>query len=158
MIGKNGTRRRAFVAKALAVLAAIPTFNMEASQAPEVPTYYGDVPPGATLWGLVVFTADEPVEMILSAGKSIKSLKGQFGGQRLIEYSWRNNSKSLERVGIRARALAGDRELPAVKAEFLSERNLHVGFGRRGTPEKLADRKGGYPYEAVFLGFIVFGD
>jgi hypothetical protein len=52
--------------------------------------------------------------------------------------------------------MAGDRELPPAKVQFLSEQNVYVGFGRRGTPEKLSDRAGGYPYEALFVGFIVF--
>ena len=52
--------------------------------------------------------------------------------------------------------MAGDRELPPAKVQFLSEQNVYVGFGRRSTPDKLNDRTGGYPYEALFVGFIVF--
>lgn len=35
-------------------------------------------------------------------------------------------------------------------------RILYVAFGHRSTPEKLDDRVGGYPFEALFVGFIVF--
>ena len=94
--------------------------------------------------------------MTLATGRATKSIRGRFGGQRLVEYSWRNTSKSTEQVAIRARAMAGDRELPPAKVQFLSEQNVYVGFGRRSTPDKLNDRTGGYPYEALFVGFIVF--
>lgn len=151
----NCTDRRAFLATALATLAALPV-TPRASQAPEVPNFLAEVPPGATLWGLVVFTGEDPVEMTLAAGKAIKSIRGRFGGQRLVEYSWRNTSRSAEQVAIRARAMAGDRDLPPAKVQFLSEQNIYVGFGRRSTPDKLNDRTGGYPYEALFVGFIVF--
>lgn len=149
------TDRRAFLSTALATL-AVPLVTPQTSQAPEVPNFWAEVPPGATLWGLVVFTGEDPVEMTMAAGKSIKSLRGRFGGQRLVEYSWRNASARAERVAIRARAMAGDRELPAAKVQFLSEQNIYVGFGRRSTPAKLDDRSGGYPYEALFVGFVVF--
>ena len=52
--------------------------------------------------------------------------------------------------------MAGGRELPSAKVQFLSEQNVHVGFGRRSTPDKLNDRTGRSPYEALFVGFIVF--
>jgi hypothetical protein len=158
MATESTTDRRAFMAGALASVAMLTTVTADAWQAPEVPSYWVDVPPGATLWGVVVFTADELVEMTLGAGKSVRSLRGRFNRQRLAEYSWRNTSSRPERVAIRAKALAGDRELPATKVQFLGEQNVYVGFGQRGTPDKLADRKGGYPYEAVFVGFIVFGE
>ena len=152
----NCTDRRAFLATALATLAVLPVVTPQASQAPEVPNYWAEVPPGATLWGLVVFTGDDPVEITMSAGKAIKSIRGRFGGQRLGEYSWRNTSRSTEQVAIRARAMAGDRELPPARVQFLSGQNVYVGFGHRSTPDKLNDRTGGYPYEALFVGFIVF--
>jgi hypothetical protein len=158
MATESTTDRRAFFASALASLTILTTVTTETSQAQEVANYWADVPPGATLWGVVVFTADEPVELTLVAGKSVRSLRGRFDRQRLTEYSWRNTSNRPERVGIRAKALAGDRELPASIVQFLGEQNAYVGFGQRGTPDKLADRKGGYPYEAVFVGFIIFGD
>jgi hypothetical protein len=155
---QTATDRRMFMASALASVAMLTTVTSDTSQAPEVPNYWADVPPGATLWGVVVFTADELVEMTLATGKVIKSLRGRFDGHRLAEFSWRNTGSRPERVAIRARALVGDRDLPATKVQFLSEQNIYVGFGRRGTPDRLADRKGGYPYDAVFAGFIIFGE
>jgi hypothetical protein len=153
----NSTDRRVFLTTALATLAALPTATPAALQAPEVPNYRADVPAGATLWGLAVFTADQPVEITVAAGKAVRSMRGRFGGQRLTEYSWRNTSSNKESVVIRAKAMAGDRELPPTLVQFLSGQNVYVGFGRRGAPpEKAEDRMGGYPFEVVFVGFIVF--
>ena len=146
------------MASALASLTALHTLAADASQAPEVPNYSVDVPPDATFWCLVMFTADEPMEITLAAGKILKSLRGRFDGQRLAEYSWHNAGDKPARVAVRAKALAGDRELPAARVQFLSEQNVYVGFGQRATPDTPADRRGGYPHEAVLVGFIVFGD
>ena len=147
--------RRAFVVNVLTALAAGPSIA-DAGQAVEVPTYWADVPSGATLWGLVVFTADEPVEVTIAAGKEIKTIRGHFEARRLTEYSWRNTGSSPQRVAIRAKAMAGDRELAASKVQFLAEQNIYVAFGRRATPDRPAERRGGYPFEAVFVGFFVF--
>jgi hypothetical protein len=155
----NCTDRRAFLATALATLASRPTATPAAVQAPEVPNYRADVPAGATLWGLAVFTADHPVEITVAAGKAVKSIRGRFGGERLTQYSWRNTSSNKQQVVIRAKAMAGDRGLPPTLVQFISGQNVYVGFGRRGTPlDKAEDRIGGYPFEAVFVGFIVFED
>ena len=96
------------------------------------------------------------MEITVAAGKATKTLRGRFGGQRMVEYSWRNTSRDTARVAIRARAMAGDRELAPMTVQYLSDQNIYVGFGHRPTPEKLDERIGGYPYEAVFVGFIVF--
>jgi hypothetical protein len=40
--------------------------------------------------------------------------------------------------------------------QFVAGQKVFVGFGRRGTPADVADRAGGYPYEVVFIGLIVF--
>ena len=149
--------RRAFVLSALASLTIAKPTAAIADQRPEVATYWADVPPGASLWGLVVFAAGEPVEVTIAAGKEIKTMRGQFDAQRLTEYSWRNTGDSPARVGIRATAMAGDRELTAQLVQYLSEQNVYVGFGRRGTPDRLEDRKGVYPFHAVVVGFITFG-
>jgi hypothetical protein len=156
MATQTTTDRRTFMASTLASVAMLTTGAAGALQAPEVPNYQADVPPGATLWGVVVFTADEAVEMTLGAGKAIRVFRGRFDGHRFAEYSWRNTTSKLESVAIRAKALSGDRELPAVTVQFLSRQSVYVGFGHRGIPDKLADRKGGYPYYAVFAGFIIF--
>jgi hypothetical protein len=48
--------------------------------------------------------------------------------------------------------------LLATKVQFPSDQNVYVGFGLRGTPTQRADRRGRYPYDAVFVGFILFGE
>jgi hypothetical protein len=135
----------------------MPFFGATVMQ-PEVPTLYADIPPGASLWGFVLFTGDAPMEMVIAAGKTVKAVRGQFGSHRMTEYSWRNTGGTTERVGIRARVLAGDHDLAAARTEFLGTWSVFAGFGRRATPDKISDRKGGYPYEALFVGFIVYGD
>jgi hypothetical protein len=150
------TDRRAFVATTLATFAAVPTSaSARWLQAPEIPNYRADVPEGATLWALVVFTGDELAELAVSAGNATKIMKGRFGGQRLTEYSWRNTSRATQQVVLRARTLTG-RELPPTTVQFLNGQNVYVGFGRRGTPTHVEDRVGGYPYDVIFIGLIVF--
>jgi len=152
----QSTDRRTFIGTALVSLATLTMVAADGQRAPEVPNYSADVPPGATLWGVVVFTGDEPVEMTIAAGKSIGTVRGRFGGERLKEYSWRNESGKVQQVIIRATALAGNRELHTASVEYRSDQNVYVGFGRRATPDKVDARQGGYPYDAVFVGFIVY--
>ena len=114
------------------------------------------MPPGATLWGLAVFLTDEPIELTVAIGQATQVIRGRFDGQRLSEYSWQNTSSWTQRVGIRAVALSGDRELPTAQARYRKWEHVYVAFGRRGTPEKPSDRHDGYPNEAMFVGFIVF--
>jgi hypothetical protein len=59
-------------------------------------------------------------------------------------------------VGIRATTLSGARELSAAPTEYIKADHVYVAFGRRGRSEKLTDRQGGYPSEAVFIGYTVF--
>ena len=51
---------------------------------------------------------------------------------------------------------ATERELPPTTVQFLSGQHVSVGFGRRATPAEAQARIGGYPYEIVFVGLIVF--
>ena len=148
--------RREFVS-AIAALSALTPLVPEAQRRPEVESYWADVPSGATLWALAVFLSDDPVEFTVGAGKDVQTIRGQFDAQRLKEYSWRNNTGSSQRVAVRARALAGDREFAPSKVQFISEQHVYVAFGIRGTPANAADRHGSYPYEAVFVGFVTFG-
>ena len=152
--------RREFVS-VLATLGALgfpePAHALQPAR-PEVDSYWAEVPPGATLWGLAVFLADEPVEFTVGAGKNVQTMRGRFDGQRLHEYSWRNSSGTTQRVAVRVRTLAGDRELPPARVKFISEQHVYVAFGQRGIPEKASDRHGSYPYHAVFVGFITFGE
>jgi hypothetical protein len=92
----------------------------------------------------------------VGAGKDVQVVRGHYPAQRLKEYSWRNGSKASRRVAVRARALAGDRELPAAKVQFISQDHIYIAFGQRAMPENVADRQGSYPFEAVFLGFVTF--
>jgi hypothetical protein len=149
--------RRAFVS-ALASLGTLMPFVSEEGQRPEVENYWADVPPGATLWGLAVFLTNEPVEFTVGVGKDVQSIRGRFDAQRLKEFCWPNGTGSQQRVAVRARAQAGDRELPPSKVQFISQQHVYVAFGRRGIPEKSSDRHGSYPFEAVFVGFITFGE
>jgi hypothetical protein len=145
-------KRRSFLA-ALATLAAT---EAASGQRPEVETYWAEVPPGATLWGHVYFLSEEPVEVTVVADRAVQKLRGSFSAKRVAEYSWRNASGKDQRVGIRATTLSGGRELPAGPTEYIKADHVYVAFGRRGTPEKLSDRQGGYPSEAVFVGYTVF--
>jgi hypothetical protein len=145
--------RRGFLA-ALAALAATKTAS---GQQPEVGTYWAEVAPGATLWGHVYFLS-EPVEVTVVADRAVQKLRGSFSAKRVAEYSWRNTSGKEQRVGIRATTLASGRELSAGRTEYIKSDHLYVAFGRRGMPEDLKDRQGGYPSEAVFVGYIVFED
>ena len=147
--------RREFVA-ALATLTATPAFSVAAGQRPEIETVWAEVPPRATLWGHVYFLSDDPVELTVAAGRAVQKIRGNFRSKRVAEYSWRNSSEKNQSVGIRATGLAGDRELPAGPVEYIKADHVYVAFGRRGTPEKLTDRTGGYPSEAVFIGYVVF--
>jgi hypothetical protein len=92
----------------------------------------------------------------VAAGKALQKIRGDFRARRVVEYSWRNSSGKEESVGIRAVALAGGRELVPGPVDYIKTDHVYVAFGQRGTPEKLTDRTGGYPSEAVFIGYIVF--
>ncbi len=148
--------RREFLWTATAFGALAPLTVEAAQQRPEVENVWADVPPGATLWAMAVFLSDEPIELTVGAGTDVQSIRGHYAAQRLKEYSWRNTTRTSSRVAVRARALAGARELPPTKVQFISQDHLYVAFGRRGIPENVADRHGSYPFEAVFIGFVTF--
>jgi predicted Zn-dependent protease with MMP-like domain len=148
--------RRDFVS-ALAAIAAL-SEGVSADQRSEVETYWAEVPPGATLWAFAVFLTDEPVEFTVGTAKENQTLRGRFDGRRLQEYSWRNTGTTPQRVAVRAKALAGERELEPSHVRFISEQHVYVAFGRRGVPDDPASRRGAYPFEAVFVGFITFGN
>jgi len=139
-------------------MAVVPTSSLISQQRPEVRNNFVEVPPKATLWGQVFFLSDEPVELVFKAGNSIKTLRGRIAGTRMAEYSWENSSNDTRPVIIRARALAGDRELPSGLENFRSTEQIYIAFGRRGMPEAVGDRKGSYPYEAAFIGFFLYGE
>jgi hypothetical protein len=150
-------QRRDFLST-LAALSVLSDHAVATDQRPEVETYWAHVPPGATLWGLAVFLTDEPLEFTIGTAKETRTLRGRFDGQRLQEYAWRNSARSQQQIAVRATALAGARELAPSGVHFISEQHVYVAFGRRGVPADTAARRGSYPFEAVFVGFIAFGD
>ena len=53
--------------------------------------------------------------------------------------------------------MAGDSVISLrLKCSSSVSKNIYVQFAVSSTPDKLNDRTGGYPYEALFVGFIVF--
>ena len=147
--------RREFVS-AIAALGLAPITVEATQQRPEVENSWAEVPPGATFWALTIFLTDEPIEFTVAVGKNVRTIRGQDDSQRLKESSWRNTSAKPMKAIVRAKALAGDRELPQSKIEYLSKDHVYVAFGTRGMPEKVSDRHGSYPAEAVFIGFMTF--
>jgi hypothetical protein len=148
--------RREFLS-AMTALGALAPIGSQDAQRPEVRNISADVPPGSTLWALAVFLGEDPIEFTVGVGKDLQAIRGQYDAQRMKEYSWRNATGTTKTVIVRARSLVGDRELPPSKVEFISQDHLYVAFGRRGVPERMADRHGSYPFEAVFIGFVTFG-
>jgi hypothetical protein len=147
--------RRGFLST-VGVLGTLVPLVAEAAQRPEVENYWATIPAGGALYALSVFCTDEPVEFTVGVGEHTEVFRGRFGGQRLHEFTWRNTTGNEQRVAVRAKAVAGDRELPPSKVQFINEQHVYVAFGIRGTPEKPADRHGSYPYDAVFVGFVTF--
>jgi hypothetical protein len=45
-----------------------------------------------------------------------------------------------------------------VISNYVANQGIYVGFGRRATPADLRDRRGAYPFDAVVVGFILFGE
>jgi hypothetical protein len=151
--------RRTLLSAMASLGALVPAWSdVELQVRPEVETYWAEVPPGARLWGLAIFLADEPVEFTVAAGKEVTTIRGRYDGQRTHEYSWHNTTGRPQQVAVRAIALAGGRELPASKVQFIAEQNVYVAFGQRATPQKPSDRTGAYPYQAVLVGFITFSE
>jgi hypothetical protein len=151
------TSRRTFVGHALASVAILQTSQTSSQGKPEVANFTIDVPPKATLWGQVFFLSDEPVEVTFGAGGTIRPIRGHVDATRMAEYAWKNAGSTVKTVIVRARAMAGDRELGA-SVNFVAEGHIYFGFGRRGMPEAISDRVGSYPFEAVFVGFFLYGE
>lgn len=149
--------RRALFARTLAMLAMAPmAMDADAGQTREIGVYGFVVPPKSTLWGAIIFLGEDMVEVTAASSRKSKSERGRFDGKRLVEFSWVNSTADVERVNLGAKALSGDRELPWESVKFAAERHLFIGFGQRAMPVEVSQRHGGYPHEAVFVGFIVF--
>ena len=98
--------RREFLSAMTAFGSLAPIASQDV-QRPEVRNIWAEVPPGSTLWALAVFLGDDLIEFTVSAGKDVQTLRGQYGAQRMKEYSWRNTTGTTKNVMVRARALAG---------------------------------------------------
>jgi hypothetical protein len=120
--------------------------------------YMWEVPPKATLWSIVTFLGDDFVEVSITTKTELKELKGRFDGQRLAEYAWKNRTSETQRVGIGAKVVATGRSLRPMLQRWVSKESLYVGFGQRATPGDPADRHGAYPYDAVLVAFVLFGE
>jgi hypothetical protein len=136
-------------------LAAIAT-DADAGQTREAGVYGFEIPPKSTLWGAIVFLGEDMVEVTVATSRRSQSERGRFDGKRLVEFSWANSTADVEYVKLSAKALSGDRELPWGGVKFAAEQHLFLAFGQRAMPVDLSHRNGGYPYDAVFVGFIVF--
>jgi hypothetical protein len=150
--------RRVFLGGTMAMLAALPSAASADRQAPEARGYFFDLPPKSKLWGVVTFLSEQMVEVTVKSKERSQSERGRFDGKRLAELSWTNGSADAERIHVSARLLDGNRELPGGSVKFAAEQHLFVGFGERPKPVEQSARHGGYPHDAVFVGFIVFGD
>ena len=125
------------------------------AQNPEDAVYFVDLPPKTTLWGVVAFFSDDLIEVTIATASQDRNVRGRFKGQRLAEHSWENDTSQPQRLAIRA--WAGKRELPHRNVRYTAGESLIIGFGNRPIPADARDREGAYPFEAVFIGFVVFG-
>jgi hypothetical protein len=139
--------RRTFLSAALASLAP------EVVPQTENPAIV-ELPPAATLWGAAMFFTDDLVDLSVANGKAEKTVRGRFGGRRLVEHAWKNETSQTQRLLVRARA--AQRELTARNIRYTAGEGIFAGFGYRPLPANPRDREGAYPYEVVFVGFILF--
>jgi hypothetical protein len=150
--------RRAFLGGTLTTLATIPAAVSADQQTREAGVYGFELPPKSTLWGVVSFLGEQMVEVTIRSKDRATSERGRFDGKRMTEFSWANNSSAPQFIQLTARVLDGNRELPWGSVKFAADQHLFLGFGQRPKPVEQSKRHGGYPHEAVFVGFIVFGD
>ena len=141
-----------------AVMAAASPAASVASQNPEDAVFFIDLPPRTTFWGVVAFFSDDLIEVTVATAKDERRVRGRFKGQRLVEHSWTNGTSQAQRIAVKARAIAANRELPHRNVRYTAGESVIIGFGSRAVPADAQDREGAYPHEAVFVGFVVFGD
>lgn len=139
-----------------ALVAASPILPV-AGQNPEDAVYFLDLPPKSTLWGVVAFFSEDLIEVTVATAKDERRVRGRFRRQRLVEHSWKNDTSQPQRIAVKARAVAANRELPARNVRYTTGESLIIGFGNRPVPVDGRNREGAYPHEAVFVGFVVFG-
>jgi hypothetical protein len=148
--------RREFVVRSLAALAMSPgSAALSSSASPtEVPNYWFDLPPHTSLFGVIVFTGDEPVELTLATTRERKVVRGRVMGQRLVEFTWPNHASQPERIALRGRSLTSGTDLAVEDYAFFDNQHPIVGLGRRPLPEQVDARVGAYPHHAVVFGFF----
>lgn len=122
----------------------------------QTPRFLGpiDLPPGATLWGFVMFRSDEAVEVVIAGGKESRVLVGEMAGPRVAEFSWRNNSAEAQQVQVRGRTVASNQELMISGFRGTGHESWVIGFGLRGSPHEAPD--GRPAHEAVLATFVVY--
>jgi len=157
-MASSPVHRRVFFGTALTMLAAVPSAVSAGEQAPEAGVYGFSVPPHSTLWGTVTFLGEQMVEVTIRSKDHSKSERGRFDGKRVAELSWVNTSSSPQSIQLVAKVVDGNRELSWGSVKFAAEQHLFLGFGHRPKPVELSERHGGYPHDAVFVGFVVFAD
>src|SRR6187551_1588747 len=119
--------RRRFVLQTLAALAIAPGSALASSASPtEVPNYWFDLPPHTSLFGVVAFTGDEPVELTLATKREKKVVRGIMG-QRLVEFTWPNRVSSPDRIALRGRSLTSGIDLPVAAYAFFDDQHPIVG-------------------------------
>jgi hypothetical protein len=106
----------------------------------------------------VSFLGEDMVEVTLEWDHKSKAVSGRFDGKRVAEFSCRNDSSGKQRLLVRAKSLSDRRELKPGRMVYSADQSSYVGFGYRATPVEASERHGAYPYNAVVVGFTVFGD
>ena len=148
--------RRSFFSVTLPMLAVGRGIPDRVTGQTEAGVYRFEIPPKCKLWGAITFLGEDMVEVIVASKRRSQSARGRFDGKRLVEFTLDNSSAEAEKISLSARTVDDNRELPWGGVRFVAGQNLFVGFGARAQPVELSNRHGGYPHDAVFLGFIVF--
>jgi hypothetical protein len=148
--------RRAFFSATLPMLVAGREAPDAVTDQSEAGVYRFEIPPKCKLWGAITFLGEDMVEVTVASRRRSQAARGRFDGKRLVELTLDNSTTEADKISLSAKAVDGVRELPWGGVRFVSEQNLFVGFGHRAKPVELSQRHGGYPHDAVFLGFIVF--
>ena len=132
---------------------------VEGTRAQTEPHVYAwELPAHCTLLGTVTFLSDHMVEVTMRGKSRSKSARGRFDGKRTADLSWENTGSAPEAIQLVAETIDGNRPLPWGSVSFAAQQHLFIGFGQRAKPLDPSSRHGGYPHDAVFVGFVVFTD
>ena len=158
-MAKTQCNRRAFVSSTLTALIAMsPSNDGVGLQTTEAGVYRVELPPKTKLWGVIAFLGEEMSEVTVASPRKPQTQRGRFDGKKLVEFSCANDANEVIHVAISARALNTQRDLSVTNARYVADQHLFIGFGHRPQPPDRQRRHGGYPHEAVLVGFILFGD